>query len=169
MQPSEVLDLLSPLLGKYITDKGQFSQAWIKVDSSHLLEVCKELKSNPKMSFDFLRMIAGVDYGEEMELNYQLFSYLKQMELNLKVRVPKSDPKVPSVENIWAAANWYEREAFDLLGFEFQNHSDLRRILMPYDWDGFPLRKDYREKESYNGLPTTREYLTGMPKLPTVS
>jgi NADH-quinone oxidoreductase subunit C len=75
----------------------------------------------------------------------------------LKVRLPRENPLVPTVEEIWKSANWMEREIFDLLGVTFDGHSDLRRILMPEDWPGFPLRKDFVEPAEYHGISTVRE------------
>ena len=97
-----------------------------------------------------------------------MFSYPKKREISIKLRVPSDNPVVQSVESVWPAANWHEREAFDLMGFDFEGHSDLRRILLPPDWEGHPLRKDYKEKAEYRGVSTTRGYLTGMPELPTI-
>jgi NADH-quinone oxidoreductase subunit C len=77
------------------------------------------------------------------ELNYHLLSLEYRKRIRLKVRIPGDDPQVQSVTPIWPAANWHEREAFDLMGVRFEGHPDLTRILMPDDWEGYPLRKDY--------------------------
>ena len=77
----------------------------------------------------------------------------------LKVDASRDKPKVPSVETVWKAANWLEREIYDLLGVEFVGHSDLRRLLMPEDWVGHPLRKDFVEPDEYHGISTRRESL----------
>lgn len=140
-------------------------QPGLLIKREGLLEVSTFLKN--KLGFDFLRMIAGVDYIESLELVYELYAYSTKTAFKIKVRVTKEDPVVETVENIWPTANWHEREAYDLLGFQFKNHRDLRRILLPDDWEGHPLRKDYKEKENYNGVSTSREFLTGMPELPT--
>lgn len=140
---------------------------WVQVKPEHLLGIAQFLRDDPDLRFDFLRNLTAVDYREEFELIYQLFSYPRKHELTFKVRVPREGAKVASVEEIWPAANWYEREAYDLMGIRFDGHSDLRRLLMPEDWEGHPLRKDYREKDEYHGVSTTREYETGMPVLPT--
>ena len=77
----------------------------------------------------------------------------------LKVRTPRDAAEVPTVEGVWKAANWLEREIYDLLGVTFTGHSDLRRLLMPEDWIGYPLRKDFVEPEEYHGISTRRESL----------
>jgi NADH-quinone oxidoreductase subunit C len=75
----------------------------------------------------------------------------------LKIKLPREEPRVATVENIWKSANWMEREIFDLLGVNFEGHSDMRRILMPEDWPGYPLRKDFVEPQEYHGISTVRE------------
>ena len=76
-------------------------------------------------------------------MNYHLLSIERRMRLRLKVRLPGSDPVIPSVVPVWPTANWHERENFDLFGIRFEGHPDLSRILMPDEWEGHPLRKDY--------------------------
>lgn len=151
-----------------VADRQDVKQPWIQVDPRKIVEIGQFAKTDPRLKFDFLRMIAGMDYNEELELAYILFSYEHRHEFKIKVRLPKDQPKISSVESVWPAANWHEREAYDLLGFYFEGHSDLRRLLLPDDWEGHPLRKDYREKDQYHGVSTTRPYLTGMPELPTL-
>jgi NADH-quinone oxidoreductase subunit C len=103
--------------------------------------------------------LSGVDYkgakGEpdRMEVVYHLFSMKLRHKCVLKVELPRENPSVPTLENVWAIANWHEREAYDLFGIRFEGHSDLRRILCPDDWEGYPLRKDYQQPESYLGMP----------------
>ncbi len=142
---------------------------WILVKAEHLLGITQFLRDDPDLRFDFLRNLSAVDYHEEFELVYLLFSYSQRHEVTIKVRLPREEAKVASVEEIWPAAGWYEREAFDLMGIEFEGNHDLRRLFMPDDWEGHPLRKDYREKGEYHGVSTTREYETGMPVLPTLA
>jgi NADH-quinone oxidoreductase subunit C len=83
------------------------------------------------------------------------------------VVVDRGDPHIPTVAHLWPTADWHEREAFDLMGIRFTGHSDLRRLLLPDDWEGHPLRKDYVEKADYHGISTSRDYPTGMPEIPT--
>ena len=87
-----------------------------------------------------------------MEVVYHLYSYRHDHLFVLKVLLPRDDAAVPTVENVWAVANWHEREAYDMFGIVFEGHSDLRRILLPDDWVGHPLRKDWVDPEFYNGM-----------------
>ncbi len=131
------------------------------VDGAAIRELCTYLRDDEGLSFDVLTNQAGVDYKAEghVEVVYHLYSYKHRHYVILKVRVPRDAAEIPSVESVWKAANWLEREIFDLLGVHFVDHPDLRRILMPEDWVGHPLRKDFVEPEEYHGINTTRESL----------
>jgi len=121
-------------------------ETWIVVARDRLLDVCKFLKEDPELAFDFLSFVCGVDYypsQPRFEVVYQLYSTKHHHRFRVKTKVPEDDPKVPSVVTIWPTADWHERETYDLFGIEFQGHPDLRRILLPADWVGHPLRKDY--------------------------
>ena len=118
----------------------------IVVPREHLRRAAEFLNSDPGLRFTFLSDITAVDkfpIEPRFELNYHLLSLERRARLRLKVRVSGQDPVVPSVVSVWPAANWHEREAFDLMGVRFEGHPDLTRILMPDDWEGHPLRKDY--------------------------
>jgi NADH-quinone oxidoreductase subunit C len=110
----------------------------IKVDPAKIVPVCQFLFDDPELIFNFLIALTAIDYWPDeprFEMVYQLYSTENKVLLSLRVELPGDDPKVN--------ANWHEREVFDLLGIVFEGHSDLRRIVMPYDWEGHPLRKDY--------------------------
>ena len=135
-------------------------QSALYIDPSYLKELCYFLRDDQKYYFDFLANITGVDYFPEhyFEVVYNLTSIPYQKQLTLKVKVESSReldslPEVPSVCEIWRTADWHEREAFDLMGIFFTDHPDLRRILMPEDWVGYPLRKDYQDPETYHNIP----------------
>jgi NADH-quinone oxidoreductase subunit C len=117
------------------------------VPREHITAVCAFLKTAPDASFDFLSDICGVDRGPEeeprFEVNYHLFSTTKYHRLRLKVLLAEDDAHVASVTGVWRTANWHERETFDLFGVIFDGHPDLRRILLPDDWQGHALRKDF--------------------------
>jgi NADH-quinone oxidoreductase subunit C len=125
------------------------------IDASAMILVCDHLHKNPETYFDMLTCITGVDNGPEtgtMEVIYQLYSIPFNHSLMLKVILPRENPEVESVTAIWKSANWLEREVYDMFGVNFLNHPDLRRILMPADWNGYPLRKDYKHEETYRGI-----------------
>lgn len=114
------------------------------------------LRDEERMQFDFLSSLSGVDYDEEnLAVVYHLYSFVHKHKLMIKVIVPKSQPNVKTVSNVWATADWHEREAYDLFGIIFDDHPDLRRILLPDDWEGYPLRKDYKVQEFYKGMKVT--------------
>jgi NADH-quinone oxidoreductase subunit C len=116
------------------------------VPREHLLAAAQLLASDPSLRFSFLSDITPVDrfpLEPRFEINYHLVSIDRRERLRLKVKLPGNDPVVHSITPLWPGANWHEREAFDLFGIQFEGHPDLRRILMPDDWEGFPLRKDY--------------------------
>lgn len=113
---------------------------------SHLRRVAELLAGAPDLAFNFLSDITGVDrfpVEPRFELNYHLLSIPNRAVLRLRVRAHGGDPVVPTVSTIWPTANWHEREIYDLFGVRFEGHPDLRRILMPENWEGYPLRKDY--------------------------
>jgi NADH-quinone oxidoreductase subunit C len=119
-----------------------------RLHADELIGVCECLHSHPETYFDHLSCLAAVDYGPEenrMDVSYVLYSIPYGLQLTLQVAVDREQPVVPSRSAIWRGANWHEREAYDLYGVEFTHHPDLRRILMPADWVGHPLRKDYQE------------------------
>jgi NADH-quinone oxidoreductase subunit C len=118
----------------------------IRVKKEDLLEIGHFLKEEKDLLFNFLSLLCGVDYfprKPRFEVVYHLYSFRYNQRLRLKVPVDGEPPVVPSVTSIWPGANWHERETYDLLGIQFQGHPDLRRILLPDDWEGHPLRKDY--------------------------
>lgn len=143
--------------GAVLESRTEGKMPYIVVDSSRLVEVCRFLKEDERLAFDFLSAIAGSDKGEELELVYFLYSYPRRHSLNIKVRVPASEPVAPSVSGVWKAADWHERETYDLLGIKFDGHTDLRRILLPPDWEGHPLRKNYKYPTDYGGIELRRD------------
>lgn len=118
----------------------------INIRANHLRAVCEFLRDEPDLSFKYLSDVTALDhYPSEprFETVYHLLSFETNERLRLKVRIPGENPRVDSMVPVWPAANAFEREVFDLFGIYFQGHPDLRRILMPEDWEGHPLRKDY--------------------------
>jgi NADH-quinone oxidoreductase subunit C len=118
----------------------------IYLERGAIREACALLKDSPEASFNFLSDLSCVDlYPAEprFEVVYHLLSMKRKERVRLKVQLPGSDPTLESITGVWPAANFFEREVFDLFGVRFQGHPYLRRILMPEDWEGHPLRKDY--------------------------
>jgi NADH-quinone oxidoreductase subunit C len=134
---------------------------WIAVPPAQLREVCLKLRDDPDLAFDYLRCLSGVDLGERMATVYHLLSLKHRHVLVLKVDLDRDAPEVDTVQDIWRTANWFEREAWDLLGIRFTGHPNLTRIMLPADWEGHPLRKDYQERPEYHGISTTRPDLLG--------
>jgi NADH-quinone oxidoreductase subunit C len=127
------------------------------IDPKSIVEVGRFMHDDPELAMDCLSNESGVDYKDRVEVVYHLFSYKQRHGTVLKVKLPRENPSVPTLEVVWKSANWMEREIFDLLGVNFEGHSDMRRILMPEDWIGHPLRKDFVEPSEYHGISTVRE------------
>jgi NADH-quinone oxidoreductase subunit C len=130
---------------------------FVEVLGGKLDEVCLFLRTDRDLAFDFCQSLTGLDTGETLTCVYHLYSYPNRHTLVLKARTPRSQPRLPTISTVWPVANWYEREAYDLYGVLFDGHPDLRRLLLPEDWEGHPMRKDYVQGPRYNGMPTTRE------------
>jgi NADH-quinone oxidoreductase subunit C len=129
-------------------------EPYVVVDGAQLLEVCRFLKETPELSFDYLACQSGADDTVNFWSIYHLYSVAKNHRAVLKVKLPRDDSaSVASVCAIWPAANWHERETFDMYGIRFEGHPDHRRILLPEDWPGYPLRKDYDFPDHYQGIP----------------
>ncbi|MCX7402512.1 MAG: NADH-quinone oxidoreductase subunit C [Planctomycetia bacterium] len=145
---------------------------WVEVAAARIVDVCRWLKQSSDSRFDSLECITAIDWFEtdpkkaskvswqpHTELVYHLWSTVSRVSLVLKVKLPrwKDDlpgqlPEVGSVACVWRTADWHEREVYDLSGIEFTGHPDLRRILCPEDWEGYPLRKDYQMPLDYHGI-----------------
>ena len=155
MHTQEIIAHLRPRFAEEIVETvSDGAHQHIAVRREQLRDVCSFLKTEPALWFDLLRCITAVDWPAKnrMELSYDLLSIRHAHSFALKVLVERAQPVVDSVSDIWPAANWHEREAYDLMGISFTNHPDLRRILMPDDWHGHPLRKDYQDPTDYHGL-----------------
>jgi NADH-quinone oxidoreductase subunit C len=123
------------------------------VDPKRIRDIALFLRDSEKTQFDSLMCLSGVDYGGgKLGVVYHLDSTKHNHRITLKIELKSEDPHCPSVESVWKCANWHEREAFDLFGIHFDGHPDLRRILLPDDWEGHPLRKDYQLQEYYRGM-----------------
>ncbi len=173
MAGQSILETLSKKFGDRIVAVNlEAIDPWVEVAPDALPDVCQFLKSDANTQFDMLNCITVVDYFEpdpkkaakagfdpHLELVYHLSSITKKHTLVVKVTLPRwqndeagNPPRVPTVSHLWRTADWHERETFDLSGVHFVGHPDLRRILCPEDWVGFPLRKDYEMPLEYHGI-----------------
>ncbi len=173
MSGTAFLDRLKSRFGDAITGSNLTAvDPWIEVAPRDLPAVCRYLRDEPDLRFDMLNCISGVDYFEpdakkaakvdwqpHVEVVYHMSSLRHKTSLVVKVMLPrwKDDkpgqvPEIPTVSDIWSTANWHERETYDLVGVRFTDHPDLRRILCPEDWVGYPLRKDYEMPLEYHGI-----------------
>lgn len=126
---------------------------FLKISAGLITAVGGFLREDPGLQFDYLMCLSGVDYGKGMlGVVYHLYSMTHRHRLTVKVDVPADKPELDSVSGIWPSANWHEREAFDMYGIVFNGHPDLRRILLPEDYPGHPLRKDFKVPEFYQGM-----------------
>lgn len=120
----------------------------LTIKSEHWYETAGWLKTNAELPLTYLRNLSGVDMETHMEIAYHLYALDQRQEVCVKVKTNRERPSVPSVTPIWAGADWNEREVFDLLGIDFPGHPNLCRIMMPDDWEGHPLRKDYEQLDA---------------------
>ena len=167
----EIFEILKGKFGDAVSDPvtGQPAESYFSVNSKEIKNVCLYLRDTEELLFDNLMCLSGVDddngekkkaedgtsttAGGTLSVFYHLESTSLKHKVTLKVSVPRETPDLESVAEVWKTADWHEREAYDLIGFNFLNHPDLRRILMPYDWEaGHPLRKDYKNPEFYQGM-----------------
>lgn len=171
MTDKEIFEILKEKFAETIIEfvEAEVGENFIKVNPLEIDKVCSFLLSENNLQFNSLMNLSAVDnadgekkteedgsfeyIGGTLSVFYHLESTDKRHKLTLETTVEKDKPDVVSVSGVWIHANWHEREAFDLLGINFLNHPDLRRILMPYDWEaGYPLRKDYKDPEYYQGM-----------------
>jgi len=155
MTPQEIFDALKTAFGDAVIE-GKLTgtiDPFIKIAPDKAREIGLFLRDDPRLQFNVLMCLSGMDYaGGKLGVVYHLHSMAHNHKIVLKTEVPSEGGHVSSVESVWKTANWHEREAYDLYGMTFDGHPDMRRILMPYDWQGHPLRKDYQVPEFYNGM-----------------
>lgn len=163
MTVQEIADAITAKFGEeaIIEKKLDILQPALYINPAKLVDICFFLRDTEPFYFDYLSCISGVDYGVKenmLGVVYHIASIPNDgFLLTLHVKIPRSTengdlPSVPSVSSVWRAADWLERETYDLVGIKFENHPDLRRILCPDDWEGHPLRKDYEVQEYYHGI-----------------
>jgi NADH-quinone oxidoreductase subunit C len=144
--------------GKVGNFHGDVFDPYLNVDARSIVDVCGYLRDDPETAFEVLSDLTALDLPKENSLQvvYHLYSYSKRHQIVLKADLPRETPTIATLEGVWKVANWQEREVFDLFGIMFEGHTDLRRIMLPEDWVGHPLRKDYVEQEEYDGISTQR-------------
>ncbi len=136
-------------------------QVGVSIRPARVVEILRWLRDGDALQMNHLRSLCGVDNGRRkdpelarFEVVYHLYSIVLRHEIRIRVQVAEKEPAVDSIVALWAGANWLERETFDLMGIRFNGHPDLRRILLPEDWKGHPLRKEYplKGKEEWSGM-----------------
>jgi NADH-quinone oxidoreductase subunit C len=173
MTSAEIISLLEEnFSGRIKSKKLDAIDPYLVVEPVDLMEVCRFLKDDPRLKFEFLNCISGVDYLEpdpkkapkagfdpHLEVVYHFSSFTHRHRIVLKIILPRWKdnksgelPEVPSLTSLWATSDWHEREVYDLAGVRFMGHPDLRRILLSEDWVGHPLRKDYEFPLEYHGI-----------------
>jgi NADH-quinone oxidoreductase subunit C len=160
MTPQQIADALQQRFGgKIIAAVGQDKHPRVHVNAENWREVAEHVFRDPALRLDWLANHSGVDYVADGKMCcvYDLWSFELRHSFAIKVFTPRDDPSIPSVADLWPAADWHEREAYDLFGIDFPGHPDLRRILCADDWEGFPLRKDYVFPREYHGIPASVE------------
>jgi NADH-quinone oxidoreductase subunit C len=168
MKPLEIAERIKDRFPDEVLGVNNFrDQVYVSVKRNRIIEICRYLHDDPDISMDYLTDLCGIDYpGREFrfEVVYNLYSLRYRHRIGVKAQIPEDDPSIDSVVSIWSGANWHEREACDMYGIVFRGHPDLRRILMPEDWEGFPLRKDYPlkgpEDKEYKGYDVLKELHT---------
>ena len=134
---------------------------WLLLKADQLVEIGLFLRDDPQLQFSFLRSLSAVDFEEKFAVVYHLASHELRHELALRVETEEREkPSIPSLSEVWPAAEWHEREAYDLMGIDFPGNRDMRRLLLPDDWEGHPLRKDWVDPPTVYNIPTQR--LTGL-------
>lgn len=179
MEAQVIFDRLKDRFGDAVIELQQPDiEPIIQVAPEALADIAGFLKNDPELLCDYLMCITGVDIpppapkkrktaeraggaaqkeesdtpeeAYECAVIYHMYSFARRHRVTMKAQMPREGATVPTVTHLWQAANWHEREAYDLLGVNFEGHPDLRRILLPDDWEGHPLRKDYEVQEFYN-------------------
>src|SRR3989338_1654929 len=145
----QVIEKLKKELGKEILKTEEIArQTIIYVKPERIFEILKLLRDNSLCAFNYLQDITCLDYlnqgmAERFCIVYNLYSFNHNSSIRIKAFVSENNPKINSGSSLWASADWAEREVYDMYGIEFLNHPNLKRILMPDDYHGYPLRKDY--------------------------
>ena len=146
-------------IGKLIQQKfpdslsDSLNEEFIGIKREKWIAVAEYIKSNSDIYIDSLQCITGIDLGDNiLQSRYNFHSMRHGTLIEIRISVTRDSPNIPSIEKIWRIGDWFERETYDMYGIIFDGHRDLRRMLLPEDWEGYPLRKDYKEQETYHGI-----------------
>ena len=132
---------------------GDLTDTHIQLKPDQWNEIAVWLKTEDELLFNSLQCITGMDLGEDiLEVRYNLHSMKHRHTIEIRIAVSRKQANIPSIEQVWRIGDWFERETYDMYGISFSGHRDLRRILLPDDWEGWPLRKDYEVQETYHGI-----------------
>ena len=165
MEPLEIAEKVKEKFPDDVLEITSFrDQVSVTVKSDRILDICHYLKNDSALEMNFLTDLCGVDYKDRefrFAVVYHLLCLKHNHRIRIKALISESDPSIDSVVTVWSGANCHERETYDLFGIIFRGHPDLRRILLPEDWEGFPLRKDYPLKGpagwEYEGFERVKE------------
>ncbi|MCK4659682.1 MAG: NADH-quinone oxidoreductase subunit C [Phycisphaerae bacterium] len=175
MTPEDICKLLKEEFSDAVEEMVlEGAHPYAVISAGRWFEVARFLREDPRLNFNLLNCISSIDLLADNRLAcvYEMCAVdaadLTQLigwkhSFSVRVVVDRDKPVIPSVSSIWPTANWHEREAYDMMGIVFENHPDLRRILCPEDWEGHPLRKDYKFPVEYHGIPATTEYELNSP------
>lgn len=155
MTAAEIYEKVKTRFGEAVSELNDknIDPFFVVTQVDRLPELAEFVQNDPELDFKSLMCLSGIDDGEKLGVVYNLCSMEKKHRFTIKVEgLERENPHVPSVEKYWPTANWHEREAYDMFGIIFDGHSDMRRILCPDDWEGWPLRKDYQVQEFWHGL-----------------
>lgn len=151
MDPEQIAKVIEEKFpGQVLGTVTHAGQVGVKLSRERIKDICLFLRDEASVKMDHLADLTAVDYstypgdpGPRFEVVYNLISTVHRHRIRLKVRLTEEDPAIDTVSSVWNTANWHERETYDLMGIRFNGHPDLRRILLPEDWEGYPLRKEY--------------------------
>jgi NADH-quinone oxidoreductase subunit C len=154
MDPAQIAKMIEEKFPGQVVGISSFAgQVAVAVQKDGIVDICRYLHDEPSLRMDHLSDLTAVDYsaypgdtGPRFEVVYNLISTVHRHRIRIRARVPEEEPRIETVTSVWKTANWHERETFDLMGIVFDKHPDLRRILLPEDWVGHPLRKEYPVK-----------------------
>ncbi len=156
MEPAQIGERLKARFGAAIREvRTDVPDPFAEVDPEQVVPIGLFLRDTPELDFKSLMCLSGVDYGDRLAVAYHLHSFTHRHRFCLKASLAREPgaAQLPSTAGVWPAADWHEREAFDLVGIRFVGHPDPRRILLPDDWEGHPLRKDYEFPRQWRDIP----------------